>query len=126
MKVCLEPGCWQPTPDTRCPECERAYRRVKEARYRTRSHRDLAIVGECVCCGATDDLCRDHVGTPLGTCSACGASGAAACYPPSGRRGCKLMGALTYQILCRPCNGSKGGKVMAGPLCPMHGGVVLQ
>lgn len=95
MKICIEPGCWTPTPDTRCPDHQRARNRTTEAKYRARRHRDLVIPpgAVCACCGSDADLCRDH--------------------NPDG-----------YRVLCRPCNGSKGGKVMRDQRCPMHGGQV--
>lgn len=92
MKVCLEPGCWQPTPDTRCAEHQRAWRkRVKDPVYATPAHRGVVRDDRCACCGSVEDLCRDHMVTG-------------------------------YQTLCRSCNGSKGGKVMVDERCPMHGG----
>lgn len=93
MKVCIEDGCWQPTPDTRCPEHQREFRRPKDRKY-GRGHRAQAVGPVCVCCGATEDLCRDHDGAG-------------------------------YQTMCRSCNGSKGGNVMADQRCPKHGGTVV-
>lgn len=98
MKVCIEDGCWQPTPNTRCPEHQREFRRPKDRKY-GRGHRAQAVGPVCVCCGATEDLCRDHVSRD------------------------RFVGLVGYQTLCRPCNGSKGGRVMTGTTCPMHGGV---
>lgn len=102
MKVCIEEGCWQPTPNTRCAEHEREFRRPKDRKY-GRGHRAQPLDAVCACCGSTEDLCRDHVRTQV--------------VPGLGHY------RTDYQTLCRSCNGSKGGRVMTGTTCPMHGGV---
>lgn len=111
VKVCIEPGCWQATPNTRCPEHERVWqarRNKRRGRDRTpaAAYRQVSLVGSrCLCCGSPDDLTRHHV-TPL-------------------QRG---LGGETGAIvaMCRRCNSSIGVRVMAGTRCPMHGGTVSE
>lgn len=67
---------------------------------------------KCACCGATDDLSIDHLDSELGRQ-----------HKAAGIHGGRLTHWLIvnglpdgFQVLCRPCNRSKG----SGPGCRMH------
>lgn len=105
LKLCVEPGCMRSTMGTRCAECEAMKQARRNADPKRRAYRDpgyraIPLAGACACCGSTSDLTRDHV-VPL----VAGDSG-------------------IVQLMCRPCNGSKGGRRLVDTTCPMHGGLV--
>lgn len=115
VRVCIEPGCWQPTHNTRCAEHERAHQQARNARrgpQRTvhAPYRKTSLDGlVCACCGTRDDLTRHHV-LPL--------AGGARPVLPAWAQGFDLV------AMCRPCNSSIGERVMATRECPKHGGTI--
>lgn len=121
VKVCIELGCWQATPNTRCPEHERVWqarRNKRRGRDRTpaAAYRQVSLAGQvCACCGTTEDLTRHHV-SPL-------ARRLQDRYPATVglMSGAEWGGIIP---MCRRCNSSIGVRVMAGTKCPMHGGQV--
>lgn len=111
LKLCVVAGCMNATAGSRCAEHERAHQRARNAdpkrkAYRDPAYRAIPLGGVCACCGSTEDLTRDHV-HPL-------------TLRPASRS------TEWIQLLCRSCNGSKGGQVMADHRCPQHGGEVLR
>lgn len=107
------------TGGARCPSCERAHQRARNASparkpRRVRAYMDTVIpVGSaCWCCGSTDDLTRHHV-HPLAAPIITG--------PTDTRR--NESGLVP---MCRGCNSSIGARRMAGLKCPMHGGTVVE
>ena len=115
MKVCMEPGCWNPTPNTRCPEHERAWQAARNARRGaarkpSAPYRKMSLIGlVCACCGTDQDLTRHHV-LPL--------SHVDPAPLPAGAAGYRIV------AMCRRCNGSIADRVMDTHTCPMHGGQV--
>lgn len=105
LRLCIEPGCLNPTISTRCKPCESAYQRARNnrrgaSRPRRNGYRGVSLAGQvCACCGTIDDLTRHHVGS-------------------------LQTGDWTGVIvaMCRRCNSSIGTKTMDGLTCPMHGG----
>lgn len=96
VKICIEPGCWATTPNTRCPAHQALKARAgyarKKSRYMRRAFRDAPITTPCECCQATEDLTRHHIT------------------------------ATDWVAMCRRCNSSIADRTMAGRTCPMHGG----
>lgn len=110
VKLCITAGCMQPTAGSRCQRCEREYQQQRNAdpkrkAYADPAYRAVPLDGQCACCGSVRDLTRDHV-DPLSV-------------RPASR------GQVWVQLMCRSCNGSKGGRAMADQRCPQHGGVIL-
>jgi hypothetical protein len=109
VKLCLVPGCMQPTAGTRCPAHEAAWQRDRNARRgpeRTvhAPYRKVSLDGQvCACCGTDEDLTRHHVGSL--------AAG-------------DWTGVLV--AMCRRCNSSIGQRQIDGLKCPMHGGRVIR
>lgn len=108
MKICIEPDCWNTTPNTRCVEHERVWqarrnRDPKRKPRRTAAYMGISLAGHvCACCGTNDDLTRHHV-------------------EPLARGTGTAIGPLV--AMCRRCNSSIGVRVMADHRCPLHGGV---
>lgn len=123
-KLCVEVGCMGVTlGGARCPSCERAYQRARNASparkpRRTRAYMDTVIpVGaSCWCCGSTEDLTRHHV-DPLVSTVRLWPDGVVR-YADPGPDGLVPM--------CRRCNSSIGANRMAGLACPMHGGTIVE
>lgn len=112
-KLCAVAGCLNVTHGSRCALHEAEHQRRRNAQPKRRAYKDPAytsvpLVGSCACCGATEDLTRDHV-VPLAT-----------------RGPVMRVGVDAFVILCRRCNGSKGGRMLVDARCPLHGGLVWE
>lgn len=120
LKVCVVPGCMEPTAGTRCVAHERAYQRDRNTRrgkerWANAPFRKVPIPpgAECACCGTGEDLTRHHV-VPFSWVM----SGRDVVALPDWCNGFELV------ALCRRCNSSVADRFMVTRQCPMHGGRV--
>lgn len=59
QRPCLD--CRRPTPNTRCAACHRAYRQRYNHAWQQTSKATREAQPWCSWCGATSDLCADHL-----------------------------------------------------------------
>lgn len=114
VKLCLSDGCWNVTTGSYCADCERRRQAQRNAQpkrkaYKAKAYTAVPLDGTCACCGATEDLTRDHV-VPLVFDGV----------------GYARHGGARVVIMCRGCNSSKGARRMTDHRCPRHGGQIAE